>query len=72
MSRVILPAEATNAHIEEPGTGFQQIVYQMPDKSAGNVLLLGVALFAMSGGVVLVILGVLFSKLTIPIAKAGS
>ena len=71
MSRVILPAEATNAHIEEPGTGFQQLVYQMPDNSAGNVLLLGVALFAMGGGVVLVILGLLFSRITAPKAKAG-
>jgi hypothetical protein len=66
MSRVILPAEAINAHIEEPGTGFQQIVYQMPDNSAGNVLHLGAALFAMGGGVVLMILGLLFSRITTP------
>jgi hypothetical protein len=71
MSRVILPAEATNAHLEEPGAGFQQIVYQMPDNSGGNFLLLGGALFAMGGGVVLVILGVLFSRVTTPKASAG-
>ena len=66
MSRVILPPGATNAHIEEPGTGFQQLVYEMQDNSAGNVLLLGIALFAMGGGVVLVILGLLFSRITTP------
>jgi hypothetical protein len=71
MSRVILPAEATNAHIDEPGTGFQQLVYEMPGNSASHVLLLGVALFAMGGGVVLMILGLLFSRTTNPKVTSG-
>jgi hypothetical protein len=57
MSRVILPADATNAHIERPGTGFQQLVYQMPDNSAGNPLFLWAGISAIAGGVVLGILG---------------
>jgi hypothetical protein len=62
MSRVILPADATNAHIEQPGTGFQQLVYQMPDKSSGNALFLWAGISAMAGGVVLCILGLVFSR----------
>jgi hypothetical protein len=59
-SRVILPAEATNARLDEPGTGFQQLVYQMPDHSSANVLLLAGGLFAMGSGIILGILGLLF------------
>jgi hypothetical protein len=62
MSRVILPADATNAHIEQPGTGFQQLVYQMPDNSSGNALFLWAGISAMTGGVVLCILGLVFSR----------
>jgi hypothetical protein len=62
MSRVILPADATNAHIEQPGTGFQQLVYQMPDNSSGNALFLWAGISAMAGGVVLCILGLVFSR----------
>jgi len=62
MSRVILPADATNAHIEQPGTGFQQLVYQMPDNSAGNILFLWTGISAMAGGVILWILGLMFSR----------
>ncbi|MBV8351883.1 MAG: hypothetical protein JOZ21_06370 [Verrucomicrobia bacterium] len=62
MSRVILPADATNAHIEQPGTGFQQLVYQMPDNSSGNVLFLWTGISAMAGGVILWILGLMFSR----------
>jgi hypothetical protein len=62
MSRVILPADATNAHIEQPGTGFQQLIYQMPDNSSGNALFLWAGISAMAGGVVLCILGLVFSR----------
>ncbi|MBV8416637.1 MAG: hypothetical protein JO251_15625 [Verrucomicrobia bacterium] len=62
MSRVILPADATNAHIEQPGTGFQQLVYQMPDNSSGNILFLWTGISAMAGGVILWILGLMFSR----------
>ena len=62
MSRVILPADATNAHIEQPGTGFQQLVYQMPDNSSGNILFLWTGISAMAGGVILCILGLMFSR----------
>jgi hypothetical protein len=62
MSRVILPVEAANAHIEQPGTGFQQLVYQMPDNSSRNVLFLWTGISAMAGGVILWILGLMFSR----------
>jgi hypothetical protein len=62
MSRVILPADAANAHIEQPGTGFQQLVYQMPDNSSRNVLFLWTGISAMAGGVILWILGLMFSR----------
>jgi len=62
MSRVILPANAINAHIEQPGTGFQQLVYQMPDNSSGNILFLWTGISAMAGGVILWILGLMFSR----------
>ena len=70
MSRVILPAEATNAHIEEPGTGFQQIVYQMPDNSGNNGILFWAGILAMGSGILLGILGFVFSKRPPPLTPA--
>jgi hypothetical protein len=61
-SRVILPAEAVNARIDEPGTGFQQLVYQIPDHSSGHIFLLWGGLLAMVCGIVLGTFGLLFSR----------
>jgi hypothetical protein len=63
-SRVILPAEATNARIDEPGTGFQQLVYQMPDHGSSHMIFLWAGLFAMACGIILGIVGMMFSRVT--------
>jgi hypothetical protein len=62
MFRIILPPQATNPHIDEPGTEFQELVYQMPENFGRNSVLLWVGVLATGGGILLGILGFVFSK----------
>ena len=55
--RIILPPQAINARIDSPGTAYQQLVYQMPESSGSNGLLLWAGILAMGAGIVLGILG---------------
>jgi hypothetical protein len=61
-SRIILPPQATNAHLELPGTASQQLVYQMPDSSGNNGILFWAGILVMGSGILLGILGFVFSK----------
>lgn len=61
-SRVILPPQATNVRIDQPGTTAQQIVYHMPDSSGGNGMLFWAGLLALGGGILLAISGFIFSR----------
>jgi hypothetical protein len=56
--RIILPPEATNAHVESPGTASQQLVYQMPESSGSNSLFLWGGILALGAGILLGILGI--------------
>jgi hypothetical protein len=58
-SRIILPSQATTAHLESPGTSVQQLVYQMPE-TGNNSLLFWAGILAMVGGILFGILGLLF------------
>src|ERR1700730_749793 len=55
--RVFLPSGAINAHIDSPGTSSQQLVYEMPEISGNNALLLWAGILAMGAGILLGILG---------------
>jgi hypothetical protein len=48
-----LPAEARNAHISQPGTAFQALVYEIPEKGGRGIGLLLGGLFALMFGAVL-------------------
>ncbi len=56
--RIILPPEAINAHVESPGTASQQLVYQMPESTGNNGLLLWAGILAMGAGILLGLLGI--------------
>ncbi len=72
MFRIILPPEATNAHIDSPGTAFQELVYQMPDNFGKNSVLFWVGILATGGGILLGILGLVLSKRPPPLPPALS
>jgi hypothetical protein len=57
--RVFLPPQAINAHIESPGTSAQQLVYQMPENSGSNMVLLWAGILAAGVGILLGIFGLI-------------
>jgi hypothetical protein len=71
-SRIILPPEAVNAHMDSPGTSFQQIVYQIPE-TGNNGALFWAGLLSMGGGILLGIVAIIlsFSKSPPPLPARG-
>jgi hypothetical protein len=57
--RVFLPPQAVNAHIDSPGTSAQQLVYQMPENSGSNMLLLWAGILAAGLGILLGMFGLI-------------
>src|ERR1700730_12862940 len=55
--RVFLPPQAINAHLDSPGTSAQQLVYQMPESSGSNMVLLWAGILAAGVGILLGIFG---------------
>src|SRR5438132_13720238 len=59
-SRFILPAEAKNARLDQPGTGSEQLVYDMPENSGFGRALLGLGLLSMAGSLLFGVFALIF------------
>jgi hypothetical protein len=57
--RVFLPPQAFNPHLDSPGTSAQQLVYQMPESSGSNMVLLWAGILAAGVGILLGIFGLI-------------
>src|ERR1700675_3903718 len=57
--RVFLPPQAFNAHLDSPATSAQQLVYQMPESSGSNMVLLWAGILAAGVGILLGIFGLI-------------
>jgi hypothetical protein len=72
--RLVLPDEATNARIDQPGTGSEQLVYEMPENSGYTKIILGLGLFALAGSIISGFLALIFlfrrPAITPPVAPA--
>jgi hypothetical protein len=72
-NRIILPADARNASLDQAGTGSEQLVYEMPENPGFGPILLGLGLFSMAAsflfGIVALIL-LLKRPATPPVAPA--
>ena len=66
---VTLPAEARNAHLSQPNTAFQALVYEIPESGGRGVGLILGGLFALMFGAVLAVVSLLPGKTP---ASAGS
>jgi hypothetical protein len=72
-SRIILPAEAKNARLDQPGTESEQLVYEAPDNSGFGRVFLGLGLLSIAGGILFGILALVFllkRQTTLPVLPA--
>jgi hypothetical protein len=60
-TRIMLPPEAMNAHVETIGSEPQQLVYQLPESNSNNAYFLCAGVLAIAGGVIFGIVGLIFS-----------
>jgi hypothetical protein len=72
-SRIILPEEAKNARLDQPGTGSEQLVYDMAENFGFGRTLLGLGLLSIAGGILFGIFALIFllkRPATPPVAPA--
>jgi hypothetical protein len=70
-TRIILPPEATNVHVENAGAGPEELVYQMPERGQDNNLLFWTGIAAIVAGVLLGVIGILLPKKRPPALPQG-
>jgi hypothetical protein len=61
-TRIILPAEATNVHVENEGGGPRHLVYQMLENGQGDGLMFWLGIAGIAVGVLLGVVGLLLPK----------
>jgi hypothetical protein len=65
-TRVVLPPEATNVRLNQPGTTFQALVYDVPISGGSNQAMLFGGIGALAVGLILGVVGFLPAKKTVP------
>jgi len=72
-NRIVLPEESRNARLDQPGTGSEQLVYNMPENPGFRPILLGLGLFSMAASFLFGIFALVFllkRPATPPVAPA--
>jgi hypothetical protein len=59
-SRLILPEDARNPHLDQPGTGSEQLVYEIAGTPDYSRIVLWLGIFALAGSLLFGILAVIF------------
>jgi hypothetical protein len=61
-TRIILPAQATNGHVENEGSGPLHLVYEMSENSQDDGLMFWLGIAGIAVGVILGVVGLLLPK----------